>query len=103
MVNLPNFAENNSRAMNKETSAKNSIQGLTDAAVIESRQKYGDNVLTPPQKVSLWKLYLEKYRDPIIQILLVAAVISLALAVFPFTRTMIGITVSMGSTVVLYS
>lgn len=80
MVNLPNFAENNSRAMNKETSAKNSIQGLTDAAVIESRQKYGDNVLTPPQKVSLWKLYLEKYHDPIIQILIVAALISLGLA-----------------------
>lgn len=40
----------------------------------------GQNVLTPPRKTSLWKLYLDKYRDPIIQILLVAAAISLVLA-----------------------
>ena len=38
------------------------------------------NVLTPPQRTSLWKLYLDKYRDPIIQILLVAAFVSLILA-----------------------
>ncbi len=47
---------------------------------MESRQQYGDNVLTPPRRVSLWKLYLEKYRDPIIQILLAAALVSLVLA-----------------------
>jgi Ca2+-transporting ATPase len=53
---------------------------LTDADVIQSRKQHGDNVLTPPKPVSLWKLYLDKYRDPIIQILLVAAFISLVLA-----------------------
>lgn len=37
-------------------------------------------MLTPPQRTSLWKLYLDKYRDPIIQILLVAAFVSLILA-----------------------
>ena len=47
----------------------------------ESRQKHGENVLTPPKKTSLWRLYLEKYNDPIIKILLVAAAISLGLAV----------------------
>lgn len=54
--------------------------GLTPEQVLESRQKYGENILTPPRRTSLWKLYLDKYRDPIIQILLVAAAISLALA-----------------------
>ncbi len=54
--------------------------GLSDAKVLESRQLHGENVLTPPKKTSLWKLYLDKYRDPIIEILLVAAVLSLGLA-----------------------
>ena len=54
--------------------------GLSDAQVKASRQQHGDNVLTPPKKTSLWKLYLDKYRDPIIQILLVAALVSLVLA-----------------------
>lgn len=54
--------------------------GLSDEQVRTSRQQHGDNVLTPPKKTSLWKLYLDKYRDPIIQILLVAALVSLVLA-----------------------
>ncbi len=54
--------------------------GLTDEQVKQSREQHGRNVLTPPQRTSLWKLYLDKYRDPIIQILLVAAVVSLILA-----------------------
>ncbi|MBM6992831.1 MAG: cation-translocating P-type ATPase [Prevotella sp.] len=66
--------------MNKPTSSGTISWGLTDAQVAESRQKHGDNVLTPPRPVSLWKLYMEKYRDPIIQILLVAALVSLVLA-----------------------
>lgn len=64
----------------KNTSENFYIQGLNDAQVAESRLKHGPNVLTPPRKTSLWMLYLEKYRDPIIQILLVAAAISLGLA-----------------------
>ena len=55
--------------------------GLSTEEVLKSRAENGDNALTPPQKESLWKLYLEKYQDPIIQILLVAAAISLALAI----------------------
>jgi Ca2+-transporting ATPase len=57
-----------------------SMDGLTSEQVIESREKHGQNLLTPPRRTSLWKLYLEKYNDPIIRILLVAAVISLILA-----------------------
>ena len=59
---------------------KNKRIGLTDEQVKQSRQQHGKNVLTPPQRTSLWKLYLDKYRDPIIQILLVAAFVSLILA-----------------------
>ncbi len=56
------------------------LGGLTPQEVSESRAKHGENVLTPPQKVSIIRLYLEKFQDPIIQVLLVAAVVSLLLA-----------------------
>ena len=59
---------------------KNKRFGLADEQVKQSREQYGRNVLTPPHRTSLWKLYLDKYRDPIIQILLVAAFVSLILA-----------------------
>lgn len=54
--------------------------GLTQQEVEASRRKYGSNQLTPPRGVSLWKLYLDKYRDPIIKILLVTSFVSLVLA-----------------------
>ncbi|MDD6779614.1 MAG: calcium-translocating P-type ATPase, PMCA-type [Prevotellaceae bacterium] len=56
-------------------------RGLSDKEVAESRQRHGENVLTPPEGTSLWRLYIDKYNDPIIKILLVAATISLGLAV----------------------
>ena len=59
---------------------KNKRFGLTGEQVKQSREQHGRNVLTPPHRTSLWKLYLDKYRDPIIQILLVAAFVSLILA-----------------------
>ncbi len=59
---------------------KNIRFGLNDEQVKQSREQHGRNALTPPKRTSLWKLYLDKYRDPIIQILLVAAVVSLILA-----------------------
>ena len=45
-----------------------------------SREEHGQNVLTPPKRPSMWRLYLEKYEDPMVRILLVAAVVSLILA-----------------------
>lgn len=56
------------------------VGGLSASQVEQSRREHGENVLTPPKPVSMWKLYMEKYQDPIIRILLVAAVISLVLA-----------------------
>lgn len=60
---------------------KHHYTGLTDAQVKENRQKYGENILTPPEKEPLWKLFLEKFEDPIIRILLIAAFISLGIAI----------------------
>ena len=59
---------------------KEKKQGLTAIEVEESRARHGENVLTPPRRPSMWKLYLEKYQDPMVRILLVAAVASLILA-----------------------
>ena len=55
-------------------------QGLTAAEVLQSRLEHGENVLTPPKQQSKWRLYLEKYEDPMVRILLVAALVSLALS-----------------------
>ncbi len=52
-------------------------QGLTDQEVIAAREKYGVNLLTPPAQTPWWRLYLEKFQDPIIIILLFATLISL--------------------------
>ena len=59
------------------TSEKFDNNGLTDEQVAKSREQHGYNVLTPPKRASLWALYIDKYRDPIIQILLVAVAVSL--------------------------
>jgi Ca2+-transporting ATPase len=55
--------------------------GLSDAEVLASREKYGENLLTPPKKTPLWKLFLEKFEDPIIRILLIAAFLSLGISI----------------------
>ena len=54
-------------------------KGLTAEEVEKSRAKYGDNLLTPPAKESLWKKFLEKFDDPIIKILLLAWVLSVVI------------------------
>jgi Ca2+-transporting ATPase len=54
-----------------------SLVGLTDDQVLESRRTHGENVLTPPERDPWWKLYLEKYEDPVIRILMIAAVIAI--------------------------
>ncbi len=61
-------------------STKQNYQGLTSAEVEESRRKHGENILTPPEKVPLWKQFLEKFEDPIIRILLLAWLLSMVIA-----------------------
>lgn len=69
---------------------KKHLIGLTDAEVLKSREKFGENLLTPPQKESLWSLFLEKFKDPIIRILLIAAFLSLGIAIFEHLSTGVG-------------
>ena len=63
------------------TKQETALTGLTNKEVLESREKFGMNLLTPPKRPSMWKLYLEKFRDPVIRILLVAAFFSLVIAI----------------------
>ena len=60
---------------------ENVLNGLSDKQVQESRETYGWNLLTPPKRPSMWKLYLEKFNDPVIRILLVAAFFSFVISV----------------------
>lgn len=59
---------------------KHQFQGLTRLQVEENRRLHGENVLTPPEKASLWSQFLEKFNDPIIKILLVAWFLSMVIA-----------------------
>jgi Ca2+-transporting ATPase len=54
-------------------------QGLTTEQVRINRQKYGTNVLSRQEKDPWWKLYLEKFEDPVIRILAIAAIVSLGI------------------------
>ena len=53
------------------------LRGLTPAKVERSRQKYGNNLITPPSSEPWWNLLLEKFADPIIRILLIAAILAI--------------------------
>ena len=54
--------------------------GLTSLQVEESRRLYGSNVLTPPERTPLWRLFIRKFSDPIIRILLIAALLSFVMS-----------------------
>src|SRR5215207_5294828 len=56
---------------------KQQLRGLTPQEVAASRQAHGTNLLTPPKRDPWWKLYLEKFEDPVIRILIIAAVITM--------------------------
>ncbi len=60
------------------------FKGLTQAEVAESRERYGANVLTPPTKTPLWRVFLGKFRDPMIVILLVAGLLSVLISCYEY-------------------
>ncbi len=64
-----------------KTEQGSTIKGLTNDEVLKSREKYGYNLLTPPKRPSMWILYLEKFKDPVIQVLLIAALFSLVISI----------------------
>lgn len=68
-------------------------RGLTGQQVLESRQKHGANVLTPPPEESLWKLFLDKFKDPLIIVLLAAGVLSILISIYEYVGLDEGATV----------
>ena len=79
--------------INKNMESKHHYTGLTAAQVAESRAKYGENVLTPPAKEPLWRQFLDKFRDPLIIILLIAGVLSIVISCYEYFGMDDGLTV----------
>ncbi|MUL35047.1 calcium-translocating P-type ATPase, PMCA-type [Gloeocapsopsis dulcis] len=67
---------------NKASDYSLPFEGLTSEQVKINRQKYGVNVLTPPAREPWWKLFLEKFADPVIRILMIAAAIAITVGIF---------------------
>lgn len=59
-------------------------RGLTRQQVEESRRLHGANVLTPPKEESLWRLFLDKFKDPLIIVLLMAGVLSVLISCYEY-------------------
>lgn len=70
--------------------ARDYKNGLTQAEVEDSRRKYGSNLLTPPEKEPVWKQFLEKFQDPIIRILLIALLLSIAVSLYQLFTSTVG-------------
>ena len=71
-------------AIKKKMKKQEHYTGLTDAEVLKSRAEHGVNILTPPQKETLWQKFLGKFRDPLISILLVAGALSIGITPYEF-------------------
>lgn len=83
----------NANNINNNMESKHHYTGLTAAQVAESRAKYGENVLTPPVKEPLWRQFLDKFRDPLIIILLIAGVLSIVISCYEYFGMDDGMTV----------
>ena len=72
------------RSLAEVTSAlpANADAGLTEAAVAESQRHFGSNVLTPLPRAPLWQKFIDKFAEPIIIILLAAALLSMIVEIF---------------------
>ena len=66
------------------TTMKKNVKGLTPDQVLESRKQYGTNILTPVDKESIWKRFFEKFKDPLIIILIIAGALSLGISIYEY-------------------
>ncbi|MDR0667695.1 MAG: calcium-translocating P-type ATPase, PMCA-type [Prevotellaceae bacterium] len=62
-------------------------KGLTSEEVLHSRATHGKNLLTPPPHTPWWTLLLDKFKDPIIRLLIVAALVALVAGYFENSYT----------------
>lgn len=53
------------------------FEGLNTEAVVKSRLEHGENLMAPPTRKVWWKQLLTKFDDPIIRILIIAALIAI--------------------------
>ena len=67
--------------------------GLTSEQVEQSRLEHGNNLLTPPPKEPVWRLFLEKFQDPIIRILLVTLLLSVVVSLYQYFTGTVGLEV----------
>lgn len=74
----------NANINNNIMESKHHYTGLTAREVAQSRSKYGENVLTPPAKAPLWLQFLDKFRDPLIIILLIAGALSILISCYEY-------------------
>lgn len=65
-------------------------KGLTSEQVEKSRLEHGNNLLTPPKKEPMWRLFLEKFQDPIIRILLITLLLSVAVSLYQYFTGTVG-------------
>ena len=63
---------------------KTPLVGLTSEQVEASRKAHGSNVLTPRERTPWWRKFAEKFKDPLIIILIVAAVLSIGISCYEF-------------------
>jgi len=56
--------------------------GLTESQVEESRNQNGNNILTAVKRDSLWSIFIGNFNDPVIRILLIAAVIAIGIGFY---------------------
>lgn len=58
--------------------------GLSSEQVLSSRARYGENILTPAKRRPLWMRFMDKFKDPLIAILIVAGIASLGIAFYEY-------------------
>ncbi|MDO4320367.1 MAG: calcium-translocating P-type ATPase, PMCA-type [Bacteroidales bacterium] len=70
-----------------DTDNTSHITGLSPRQVEQSRAAHGANIITPPPRPSLWRKFMGYFDNPLIKILLVALVLSIAIAIYEFSAT----------------
>ena len=63
---------------------KHHYTGLSAQEVEASRKEHGENVLTPPAKKPIWLQFLDKFKDPLIIILIFAGVLSIGISFYEY-------------------
>ena len=70
---------------NNNCDSEKRFRGLSHDEVLASRLKHGENVLTPPPKTPWWRKFAEKFRDPLIVVLLVAGLLSIIISIYEYS------------------